>query len=351
MIGERLKMARKMRGLSQQDVADRVGISRMSISKYERAKMTPSSDVLVKLARALGIKVEYLLRPVEVTLSVPAFRKKSRLGKRKQYMMVERTREWLERYRDVERLFGALPRFVQPEIDRYIESVAGAERVAEELRRAWDLGFDAIDNLMEILEARAIKVGVVEGVDDFDALTMWVNEEQPVIVVKGDLPGDRQRFNLAHELGHLILEPIDTIDEEKAAYRFAGAFLVPERVVRQELGEYREWLHLHELHLLKHKYGLSMQAWIYRAKDLGIISEASAGRLFGQFRKRGWHREEPGDPITSEKPGRMKRLVLRALAEEVISRSRAAELLGESLDHLWEEEAKEHRGLPASVYR
>lgn len=351
MIGERLKMARKMCGLSQQDVADRVGVSRMSISKYERGKMTPSSDVLVKLSRALGIKVEYLLRPVEITLSVPAFRKKSRLRKREQYMIVERTREWLERYLEVERLFGALPCFVQPEIDRHVDAVAGAERVAEKLREVWELGFDAIGNLMEILEARAIKVGIVEGVDDFDALTMWVNGKEPVIVVKGDIPGDRQRFNLAHELGHLILQPGNGLDEEKAAYRFAGAFLVPARAAHQEIGEHREWLHLHELHLLKHKYGLSMQAWIYRAKDLGIISEAVAGRLFKQFWKKEWYREEPGDQIASEKPGRMKRLVLRALAEEAISRSRATELLGEPVEQFWKQESDKHCGFPASVYR
>jgi len=103
------------------------------------------------------------------------------------------------------------------------------------------------------------------------------------------------------------------------------------------------------LHLLKHKYGLSMQAWVYRAKDLGILSESSATRLFRQFRQKGWHRLEPGDQIPPEEPKRMKRLVLRALAEDVVSESRAAELLGMPLRQFWQEEAEQHEGFPVAV--
>jgi len=75
------------------------------------------------------------------------------------------------------------------------------------------------------------------------------------------------------------------------------------------LGMYRKDLDLHELYLLKHKYGLSMQAWIYRAKDLKVISENTFRRLFKLFRSKYWHREEPGDPYPSEKPLRMEKLI------------------------------------------
>ncbi|MDZ7844749.1 MAG: ImmA/IrrE family metallo-endopeptidase [Anaerolineales bacterium] len=99
--------------------------------------------------------------------------------------------------------------------------------------------------------------------DHFDALVFWANERIPVIVVKGGIPGDRQRFNLARELGHILLDLSDNVDEEKAAHRFAGAFLVPRQKAIEELGEHRQRLSVQELHILKHKYGLSMQAWIY----------------------------------------------------------------------------------------
>jgi Zn-dependent peptidase ImmA (M78 family) len=230
-----------------------------------------------------------------------------------------------------------------------VATLEDVERVALDLREAWDLGLDPIDNLIEVLERQGIKVGVIEGADDFDALTLWANDTIPVMVVKEGIPGDRQRLNLAHELGHIILEPADELDEEKAAFRFAGAFLVPRPMARYELGEHRRELDVHELHLLKHKYGVSMQAWVYRAQDLGIISEYAARQLWIRFRGEGWREEEPGDQIPPETPERMKRLILRALAEDVISEARAAEILDKPLPQFWQEEAKRHAGFPARV--
>jgi Zn-dependent peptidase ImmA (M78 family) len=97
--------------------------------------------------------------------------------------------------------------------------------------------------------------------------------------------------------------------------------------------------------MLKHKYGLSMQAWIFRARDLGIISDNTAARLFQRFRANGWHRGEPGDAIPAEISLRMKRLIYRALAEDLISRSRAQELLGEPLKLHWAAEAFQQDGI------
>jgi transcriptional regulator with XRE-family HTH domain len=351
-IGERLKMARRMAGMSQQDVADKVGVSRMSISKYERELNKPGSDVLIRLAKALGVKVEYLLRPVEVNISVPAFRKRSRLRKKEENAIIERTRDWLERYLDLESLFGEPVTFRWPDIPRQVNTLNDAEEVALALREAWQLGFDPIDNLIDVLEDHGIKVWVLEeDLDDFDALTLWANEELPVIVVKGASYGDRQRLNLAHELGYLVLQIAEHVDEERAAFRFGAAFLVPSPIAYEELGQKRKDLDPYELHLLKRKYGLSMQAWIYRARDLDIISKATAKRLFIRFRREGWREEEPGDQIAPERPQRMKRLLLRALAENVLSRSRAAELLGKSWAEFWEEESAHHAGFPASLRR
>lgn len=348
-IGERLKMARQMSGLSMRDLADRVDVSAMAISKYEKDQMMPGSDVLVRLAQALDVKVAFFLRPVTAELTAPAFRRRARLGVKAQKAILAKTHAWLERYLDVESFFPDVPAFTPPDIDCRVATLEDVERVALALREAWDLGLDPIDNLVEVLERHGIKVGLIEGADDFDALTLWANETIPVMVVKEGLPGDRQRLSLAHELGHLILDPAEELDEEKAAYRFAGAFLVPRPMARYELGERRRELDPYELHLLKHKYGVSMQAWIYRAQDLGIISQHAARQLWIRFKSEGWHREEPGDQIPPETPGRMKRLVLRALAEDVISESRAAELLGKPLTEFWQEEAERHAGFPALV--
>lgn len=350
VIGERLRIARRTAGLSQRALAEGVGVSAMAISKYERGLDVPSSAVLLRLAEALGVKTEYFLRPTTVTLTRPSYRRRISLSRKEKNALVGRVQDWLERYLDVENFFGGPPTFdLPPLLKRRVTSLDEVEGVALALRDAWRLGLSTIESTVEVLEDQGVKVGVVDAHEDFDALTLWANEEIPVIVVKSGLPGDRQRFSLAHELGHLVLETGEGVDAEKAAHRFAGSFLVPEPVVRFELGDQRHTLGVYELHLLKHKYGLSMQAWIHRAKDLGIISESAATRLFRQFRQRGWHRQEPGDQIPPEEPARMKRLVMRALAEDVISQSRVAELLGMPLMQFWQEEAKQHDGFPAAV--
>jgi len=92
-----------------------------------------------------------------------------------------------------------------------------------------------------------------------------------------------------------------------------------------------------------------MQGWIYRAKDLGLLSETRAASLFRGFRVQGWHRQEPGDALSTERPSRFERLVLQALAEDLLSETRAAELLGKPLRQFLSEISEEHNGLPVTL--
>jgi hypothetical protein len=101
--------------------------------------------------------------------------------------------------------------------------------------------------------------------------------------------------------------------------------------------------------MLKDKYGLSMHAWISRAKDLGILPEERATAIFKKFKSMGWHLNEPGEPLPSERPMRFDRLVMGALAEGIISEKRATELLGKPLQQFFSEAAEEHWGRLAVV--
>ncbi len=158
------------------------------------------------------------------------------------------------------------------------------------------------------------------------------------------MSGDRKRFNLAHELGHRVLDLAGSLDCESSCHRFAGAFLVPAFAARRELTPPRQRLGIEELVLLKRKYGMSMQAWIYRAKDLKILSEHGATGMFREFSRRGYRKHEPGAPLPAEQPTRMQRLVSMALAEDLISRSKAAELLGMPLSDFLQQVIQEPAG-------
>jgi Zn-dependent peptidase ImmA (M78 family)/DNA-binding XRE family transcriptional regulator len=336
-IGQRIKQARKANHMSLRDLAGKAEISPMAISKYERDLDMPSSGVLLRLAQALGVSLDFLFRPQTVSVQLQAYRKHVALGVKEQDAIQMRIQEWLERYLEVESFFPDEQKKVSLPV-RVIDSIEQVEDVALELRESWKLGLDPIEDLTQLLEDQGINVGLVSGFEHFDACT-FMADDAPVIVSKEELPGDRQRFNLGHELGHLILNVNEPLDTETACHRFVGAFLVPAEAARFELGTSRTTLGLNELHSLKQKYGLSMQAWIFRAKDLGIIPDGAAARLFQHFRANGWNRQEPGDAIPAEKPRRMERLIYRALAEDLISRSRAQELLGAPLQLHWAVEA------------
>ncbi|WP_322793287.1 XRE family transcriptional regulator [Bellilinea sp.] len=342
-IGQRIKQARKANYMSLRSLAQKAEISAMAISKYERDLDTPSSGVLLRLAEALDVSVDFLLRPNTVSVHLQAYRKHAALGVKEQEAIQMRIQEWLERYLEIESLFPDEKRSVN--LPSYsIQTIEQVEDAALKLRENWNLGLDPIENLTQVLEDQGIKVGLVSGFEHFDSCT-FMADGIPVIVSKAELPGDRQRFNLGHEVGHLILDLKEGIDPEPACHRFVGAFLVPTQVARFELGSRRTTLDMNELYLLKHKYGMSMQAWIFRAKDLGIISENAATRLFHRFRANGWHRQEPGEALPNEKPYRMERLIYRALAEDLISRSRAQELLGGPLQLHWMSEALQHHDI------
>jgi Zn-dependent peptidase ImmA (M78 family)/DNA-binding XRE family transcriptional regulator len=338
LLGDRIRRARAAAGLSLRALGDAVGVSQTAIAKYEADRATPSSTMLLALARACGVGVEYFLRPDSRTLDAPEYRKRARLGKKSLQRITADVVDQAERYLELLELYPQppIPPFQVPDAVRSpVATYADVERVATDLRDAWRLGQDALPDLTATLEERGLLV-LATPVDDrgrFDGLAATV-DGVPLIVVGADWPGDRQRFTLAHELGHRVLggRLAADLDEEPACNRFAGAFLVPEAAARAELGDRRSRLEPAELHALKLAYGLSMHGWVYRAKDLGILSEASATRLFVEFSTRGWRKKEPGDPVLSERPALFPRLVLRAVGEDLFGESKGAELLAESLD-------------------
>ena len=166
---------------------------------------------------------------------------------------------------------------------------------------------------------------------------MAKNNVASVIVVNESNGGDRQRFTIAHELGHIVLAVIaKDIDQETAANRFAGAFLIPAETLRAEIGSSRTSVSLGELLELKRIFGMSVQALTYRCRELGIFGNALFESLFEEFRNRGWRTppyKEP-NPIKGEVPKRFERLCLRALMERAISEAKVAELLGISVHEL-----------------
>jgi transcriptional regulator with XRE-family HTH domain len=104
-IGERIKQARKANNMSLRNLAEMAEISPMAISKYERGLDMPSSGVLVRLAQALDVSVDFFFRPQTTSVQLQAYRKHAALGIKEQAAIQIRIQEWLERYLEVEEFF------------------------------------------------------------------------------------------------------------------------------------------------------------------------------------------------------------------------------------------------------
>jgi Zn-dependent peptidase ImmA (M78 family)/DNA-binding XRE family transcriptional regulator len=334
MIGERIKQARIAAGMTQDEVVQALSTTSTSLtkgglSKYERGGSRPKPTMLRALATVLGVQTSYFLSEPGVTVHWQAFRKASRLGKKRR----ERVRVLAEAQVDV---YLSLQRALEPKTDpkemphcKKVVTPEDAELAAVSLREYWRFGEQPIESVTAAIEDGGGVVVESGGDEDlFDGLSGWANGTVPVVVVSWAVSDDRRRFSLAHELGHLFMD-IGDIDEktgEQLAHRFAAAFIVTASTARRELGQKRRHLDLRELALLKQKHGLSMQAWILRAADLAIINRAHAGTLFAEMSRRGWRREEPVEFNGRERPRKLRQLTVRALAEGLISRSQAERL-------------------------
>lgn len=344
MIGHRLKLARIGSGLSLRELEAKINnlVSAQAIGKYERDEMMPNSTTLIALATALGVSENYLLGQNNLKLEGLEFRKKKITTKKVEAQVEAQVLSHVERYLEIEEIINtpSLEWDRPREAPFPIYELKDAEFVAQRLRENWHLGCDPIPNLAEFLEEQGIKVLSLPLPISVSGLTCWVKrrngKQVPVIVINAADSGERQRFTLVHELGHMVLNVATGLDEEKVAQRVAGAFLMPATILWLEIGRHRSKLSIGELIRLKHVFGVSAQALAYRCKDLEIIAPQVFQWLFTEFGRRGWRTppyEEP-DPIPPEKPCRFERLCFRALAENAISEAKAAELLDMSVDRL-----------------
>ena len=141
-FGARLKAARKMAGMSQQKLADATDnlITKQAVSKYEKDRMMPASDILIAISKALGVKSGYFYRQSQVKLTGLEFRKKYRLSKNDENRVKYQTLDFLERYMEIEGIMGQQTVFANPLKNTTIENQDDAENVALQLRKVWELG-------------------------------------------------------------------------------------------------------------------------------------------------------------------------------------------------------------------
>lgn len=365
MIGSRIRLARMKAGYSLRALAQALDgkVSAQAIGKYERGEMTPSSKVLLALSKVLGVSLSYLLDSQGIELTAVDFRTKSGTTSKDRARVETAVIEWVERYLQIEQILELDGTHWQKTFEpKPISTMAEAEKLANEVREYWQIGYDPISNMTELLEEKGLKVLIVELPERVSGFTCLVKRRDdandlPVIVVNKNHTLERRRMTLAHELGHRLIDPegLSPKDEEKVANRFAGAFLMPQSHLEQEVGKHRESLGYRELISLKRIYQVSGAALIVRLRDIGIISDSRLTYLF-QSIARTWRTEEPEELEPEERRGtyenarRFERLCYHALAEGLISFPKAAELLRCPIEKV-EAELKGSKSLDANPHQ
>lgn len=336
IFGRRLSQARQMKGLSMEELGSLLtpAVTRQAINKYEKGQTLPDSRMLLAFGSALGVKPDYFFRPFTVEVDRVMFRKDAKFPEKKSVAIRERVREELERYLEVEQLCGTQSGFSMPLVN--ISSSEDVTEFANKVRSTLKLGIDGISNAIEVLEDNGIKVIEISEDESFEGLSGYANDNIPVIVVNDNLTTERKRFALLHELGHLLMKfnsDMKAKEIENLCNVFASELLLPSSVLLSRIGIKRHDISLAELSDIQKQYGISIDAIMESMHRLDIITDR---RYDGYMKKK---RSFPDFKAVVEQSmsipettGRFVRMVYRALADEIISFSKAAALLNTSVE-------------------
>jgi len=341
IISQKIKSARSLKGISQQELADAIGVTKQMISKYEKGESIPSSSNLLKLSKSLLVKIDYFFKPDNIDLGVMNFRKKSSFSTKKQESLKQKIKLSLANYLEIEELLQIDYSFSNTIGNKKIKSNKDIEHVVLLLRNEWEIGLDPIHNIIQLLEDKEIKVVELFDVEEsFDGVATFVNNKFPVVVVNGNFPVERKRFTLLHELGHLLLNlPNNNIKEvENYCNLFASEFLFPQKLVIKEFGNKRNLVSLNELIEVQKKYGISIQAIVHRLVQAGIFTDNRKIDFYKKINSNPSLKKEVNMArfATPEKSYRFEQLIYRALSQEIITMSKASSLLNKNINELTE---------------
>lgn len=293
--GDFLEALRLSRGLTQTQVAEAIGVSQAALSKAESGAEL-DDEKWVQLADLLGVPVEAFFTVTSSAAPARIFHRKLKSTPKTSLNKIAADLA-LVRLR-VKNLLGRQPTALhRHDLD---DGFVTPQEVAQYVRDELQLGDDPIDDLVAVLESAGAVVlrWPLESIR-VDAVASWQDDEVPVILIGEHVPADRQRFTMAHELGHAVMHETEaTQEQETEADAFAGEFLLP---AARLLSDWPSQVTLEALLPLKKKWGLSLSALIRRGRDAGLLSEADYKTWNIRLSTTGMHRQEP-DPSTRENP-------------------------------------------------
>jgi Zn-dependent peptidase ImmA (M78 family)/transcriptional regulator with XRE-family HTH domain len=318
----RLRLGRETAGLRKKDLAELIEVSPASITQYEAGRTVPPAATVARIALACGLSAEFFAAsgsPSPASASKPFFRS------------LRSTRQW---ERDEAEARATLVWQVAQAIEQRVNLPAlnlpdlhlsetdlpsAATGPARGLRELWGLPAGPVGNVAQLLEAHGAVVARLSGHSQrVDAFSQWMGGRPFVILWKVKADTARSRFDAAHELGHLLLhpdpEPGNKLLEDQA-HAFAAEFLMPQEQILDELPRRApRKADLSALVETRERWGVSISALYYRARELEVISPDAHRRAMIRLADLGYRVNEPGELGPPEQP-RLLRDALALLSE------------------------------------
>jgi len=282
-------MLRAARGLSQAALATSSGLAQSRLSRLEQGINSLSRQEAESLAAALDVLPGVLGEGADEFISARVFHRKRASLPVKMDRQI-RADAAVRRFQLRRALEAWLPPLQVIHNPLPADGTYSPEDRATETRASLGLGMEPIPSMTAALEGAGVMVVAVDlGSAKLDAIGGWPDRGAPIILLSTHAPGDRQRFTLAHELGHAVLHDGVSEDQEAEADRFASAFLFPPAAARTEL----QHPTLGTFVALKRRWGISIAALGRRARDLGFMSEREYREFNIHLSSTGMHRKEP----------------------------------------------------------
>jgi len=326
----RLSEALDARGLSQVSLAQLMGRSSSTcVSRWLRGEQAPESTTLGELSKALNLPISYFLKAQPEHGTAPFFFRSMVAATKAARNKAKARLRWgqdisLEIQEAVDLPECNVPdpigtRDFRTLTDKNIEEAASA------CRRAWGLGDGPLSDLHLLLENNGVVILHDEiGAATMDGVSSWSSvDKRAYIYVAIDKPSAvRTRFNVAHELAHIVLhrrvdqstltKPEEFKLIEHQAHLFAAAFLLPASSFAGELTAPT----LSAFEALKERWKIAIGAMIKRCSTLGITSDEYTLRLWKHYSARGWRTAEPLDEVIEMEKPRMLSRSIRLLADD-----------------------------------
>lgn len=266
-------------------------VSKMAISKYERGIISPSEQILGRIAMACGVDIDFFQRQ-HVDMGKISFRFFEDNPSEVASSVMQQIQILLDEYVEAEDLAGGRIRFNNPLDNSKVCTIADVDVTVAKLRNEWQLGIQPIVSVYEMLNLHGVRVlEFFYENDNVNGLSLYVDGNIPFVLINtfSNKTVERKRFTALHELGHLLLDNKVDVEEgngkqvEKFANHFSGAMLLPPEVAINRIGEHREEITLSELISIKNLYGISIAALNYRLYALNIITYDYRNHIFNNI--------------------------------------------------------------------